>query len=768
MNAFLKQIKNKIVARTVMPSDRNALAKFAENADKPEEDRAAARDLLAQIDSMGQSARAGAEKEAANQHAARAAPPAQGRHQRGERNAPQPRRNAAAAAASALGEPFHNPYTFIPFATSAPAMRPPTLLSADETDPDRFTGLIKIRIRTLSPLLSCDAAAAPASQGRGNPRAEASGPKHRLALTAGGRFIVPATGIRGAMRSLLTIMTGARLGPESEGVWLCQGRDLQLGPGGQNNPNAPPAVFLARVVSEGSSERPGRVELNALRGRDVLTPAAELRLDRSRPNPQSMGTDSRGIVPHPDGKTLIKLSGRPVNPDGKREGLFQPSGTMIDLPGRLWAEYAARHRSADYPELRRGDLVWLEHVDRNSESLTKADEVASIQWARWGRKGRNALDLIGQKRKWLVEKRDGVIDMVADLFGYVEGGTEERPSRAGRVRPDNLVFDDGTKTTRVELAVLAQPHPGCLAFYRDIDDLDAVGVHTDLRGYKVYRTTNERDEADARRAPWHYSLQGEIDRDGRPKDFRSSNMAQSCELIQEGSLATLTVSVRSLSREEVSYLLASCSVDWRLGGGKPLGLGHCRPVSVEVVDEFGSTRFAWQCCDEASASCLDRAAPAELPEEYRDQVNTEHRQRLAFYQATQRPVQRLRYPRLTTQRANGATSTGGHTWFQRLASPKKSENQGKPPVGLQVLTITGQLRDRAGAGSLAAQPLPGFNPARPFDDVLYGYGLVLLQVDGEQWDLGRAEAVPPVPNRPNQGPQGQNAATRRANRDRRD
>lgn len=761
MNPFLSQIELKIKGRAVMGSDRSNLQKFAENPSKPEEDRAHARKLLAQIDEMGPLARKGADERAAEQRsaAARNAAGAPVQRQRTDPVAPQARRNADAAAASALGEPFHNPYTFIPFPKSPPALAEPTLLTADETDRDRFTGLIKVRIRTLSPLLSCDA----------EKTADQTGPKRRSALKSGGRFIVPATGIRGSMRSLLTIVTGARLGSESEGVWLCQGRDLQLGPRSQYNPNAPASVFLARVKSVGSADRPGQVELNALHGIDVLKAVGELGVAECRPHPSSGKDDQRGVVKVPDGTTLIKFSGRPVNREGKREGVFQPSGKTIDLPPQLWAEYAARHRSADYPELRLGDLIWLEHVDRNSEALTRAEQVASIQWARWGRKGRNALELIGTRRPWLIDAQDGQVDMVADLFGYLDGGTRERPSRAARVRPDNLVFDEGTKTAHVDLAVLAQPHPGCLAFYRDIDDLDAVGVQSDLRGYKVYRTTRERDHGGTHRAPWHYSLQGEIGKDGMPKDFKRSKMAQSCELIQEGSVATLTIAVRSLSKAELAYLLASCSVDWRLGGGKPLGLGHCRPVSVDVVDEFGAKQFEWRCCDDATAGNLDRTGPVELPSEYLDQVSEEHRERLAVYQATQRPVERLRYPRITTRLANGTTSSGGHAWFQRLASPRKAANQGESPVGLQVLSITGQLQASAGGALLRAQPLPKFNPAQPFDDVLYGYGQMLQRdANVDRWDVGDPQAERPAPNRPGQGPQGQNAETRRANRERRE
>lgn len=756
MNPILKQIESKIAKRAIVPADRNQLEKFAANPKYAEEEREFARRLLAQIDAMGAGARAGLDQQAQAQKAARANPVIRGHDNRGGGNHQQRRTNAAAADPKILGEPFHNPYTFVPFASTPLPVAEPTLLTADEIDPERFTGVIKVRLQTMSPLLSNDAAV----------KSDQPGPKRRSAMKAGGRHVLPAAGVRGALRSLLTVVTGARLGAESEGVWLCQGRDLQLGPRGQSNPSAPAAVFLARVVVVGSASRPGRVELNALSGADVLKTVAELGVTERRPNPQDGRGDRRGVVPRQDG-CQVKFSGRPIKQQGKREGVFKSSGKEIELKAALWEEYAGRYRSADYPELRPGDLVWLEHVDSESVSLMDGKQVASIQWARWGRKGRRAMELMAQKRPWLTSALAGKIDMVTDLFGYIDGGSTSRASRAARVRPDNLVFDEGTQTTRVELAPLAQPHPGCLAFYRDIDDLDTVGVHTDVRGYKVYRTTKERDQGSTKRAPWHYSLQGEF-KDGQTKPFNQSNIAQSCELINEGSLATLTIAVRSLSRTELAYLLASCTVDWRLGGGKPLGLGHCRPLSVEVQDELGSTTLKRDLCGHGGGE-LDRESPAVMPDEFCSLITPEHRQRLDFYQATQRPVDRLRYPRLTIRSENRRT-TGGHSWFQRLAGPRKAANQGDSPVGLQVVPLSGSLQQVAGAPHIKAQPLPKFNPESPFADQLYGYDIELQQEgrgDASTWDLAAADAAHPAPNRPNQGPQGQNAQTRRANREQR-
>ncbi len=745
MPDYLETMGRKIAMKLAVEGDKIGLEKYGRNAKRSEQERATVSRLIREIDELEAERKMCAQR--GGDRVAVPVPPNGGPAHGGQG---QRRDNAGAADPKTLGNPFHNPYTFVPFATVAPPMREPTLLTADESELDRFTGIIKIRVRTLSPLLSC----APAS---------ADAPKQkptRAALQAGNRFILPASGVRGALRNLMTVITGGRLGAESEGVWLCQGRDLQLGPASQNNRNAPPAVFLARVTKVGSEDRPGEVELNGLRETGVLLTLAELRLpDSQRPNPRNGKRDTRGSVPVAGTRWIAKLSGRPVNGDGKREGVFMPSNTMLELPGRLWAEYQARHRSADYPDLREGDLIWLEHKERTSKLLSKPEEVASIQWARWGRKGCRAVDAIGTAGEWLAGDTKGKVDLATDLFGFIDEESSGLPNRAGRVRADNLVFDAETKTTTVELAVLAQPHPGCLAFYRDVEDLDTVGMNTGLRGYKVYRTTKERGEV----APWHYKQQGEYYGNGKLKPFAQSNMAHSCHLIEEGSTATVMLSVRSLSKEELSYLLALCTVDWRLGGGKPLGLGHCRPLSATLIDECGKDMMKEiSTASEAHTKAPDRPNPSESLNEHLKLVAKHHLERLSIYQATQRPVDRLRYPRLTD-----AGRKGGLAWFQRMASPKKSGDQGQAPAGLHVFAVTGNLQAAAGNNdSIQAQALPKFNPSDPFADVLYGYDIELSTVGrglGARRDLAAPHAQ--APPRPNQGPQGQNRETRRANRD---
>lgn len=122
--------------------------------------------------------------------------------------------NQGAADPSLFGAPFHNPYTFLPFPQQPPKRRRPTPLTIDEVEADRLTGVIGLRLSTLSPLMSCSPVAV-------DPSAEH---KTYRVLRVGLDPIVPASGIRGMLRNLLTILTGGTLGYLDETLWLTQGR----------------------------------------------------------------------------------------------------------------------------------------------------------------------------------------------------------------------------------------------------------------------------------------------------------------------------------------------------------------------------------------------------------------------------------------------------------------------------------------------------------------------------------------------------------------
>ena len=378
----------------------------------------------------------------------------------------------------------------------------------------------------------------------------------------------------------------------------------------------------------------------------------------------------------------VKLSGRPVNRKSKREGLFLPGrdNGLVELPPRFWTEYQGRNRHGDHPELKRGDLVWLEPDSPDRAEITSAAHIKSLQWARWGRAGENLLTLLQEFHPEVIPdafRDDGLVDEITDLFGHIPHADHPRaaPAFAARIRPDNLVFYDAkNKVQPVALVPLSTPHPGCVAFYRDCDDLGAFGPARPLRGYKVYRNTTEREDS----APWHYTTQG-IYHNGRLRDGGDprQKLNQTCELLPEGQTGCLRIALRDLTKRELSLLLAACSVDWRLGGGKPLGLGHCRVTSATLIAEFGSRSDLFL----RSSETDEYPPPADIGEYA--QLVTDLAERIALYHESQRPVEKIRYPRASVENRNTVT-IGGHVWFNRHASKRK----GGDARGLEVLHVS--------------------------------------------------------------------------------
>ena len=200
--------------------------------------RAAADELWAHYESLG---------------APKAPPPGARTQRSGHRGSSgEAGRNAGAADPSCLGAPFHNPYTFLPFPKTAPERRKPTPLSIDEIEKERFTGIVELELETLSPLLSCSPV--PASTDNGHATYEV--------LRIGEDVIVPATGVRGALRNLMTILAGGSLSYLDDEVWLCQGRDARLGPANPKRPDGSARnVFLAEVLDPGDATRKGKVRV---------------------------------------------------------------------------------------------------------------------------------------------------------------------------------------------------------------------------------------------------------------------------------------------------------------------------------------------------------------------------------------------------------------------------------------------------------------------------------------------------------------------------
>ena len=679
-------------------------------------------------------------------------------------------RSRVKAPAKTLGEAFHNPYTFIDFENGPVSERKPaTLLTQDEVEIDRITGVLELRVETLSPLLTSHPV--PVSP-------ETVQHKTYRALTIGNDVIVPATGIRGALRTLMTILTNGTLGYLDKTAFLIQGRDTKLSPSTPNTRETAPehVYYLGEVLTRGSDTRDGVVrlgetklvsliDLEALFGRDGLNraPSAKhvwVQLD-SQGRPKKISDRQSADTPW-----RLRLSGKPVGgrriEERKKEAVFKPGSDIISIPAKLWADYCGRNQFGDRPMLRPGDLVWLE-PKRTADGVSfrtirSGEDVRSLQWARWGKTGDELKTRVPSALYPDSWAKDGKVDEVTDLFGQV-GDLESRDgedfyaaSFAGRIRPENLVFYDAAQSCeKTVLAPLAPPHPGCLAFYRSTTDPDNVDFKDMLRGYKVYRTTEET----GKNGPWNYDVQGVYDR-GQLKP-PTQNVNKTVELLPAGRIGTLRIAFHGMTKRELALLVQACEVPWRLGGGKPLGLGRCRVSVTGVVDEFGS-----------------RTTVAEvLGADWKTLVeNIQHRIRL--WEASQAPVKRLRYPR-----AVNGNSRGGHAWFQYFGRPRmvSAPDNGPREKGLMPVYIAGALREKVlkdgheldpSEPMISGQTLPKLSATDPNADLLFGYDVIghaqrdrratfeaFEPFDPSRHDLGQNRKEPN---------QGKNAEARRNNR----
>lgn len=632
-----------------------------------------------------------------------------------------------AAHPSVLGSPFVNPYTFIPFGKK-PKRHFPTPLSIGEKETDRRSGVLELEIQTLSPLLSCKA----------EPEKTNTEHKKYNTLTIGNEVIVPATGVRGSLRTLMTILTGGTLGHLDESLFLTQDRDIALGPAGKTSKkDTPKNVFLAEVIQPGSAFSAGliRTGTTMLVAAENL-PANQSFIDRFRPdgkNPnQDLWVDAR---PGPKGiydavvdsisqtsdkkhQYKLKLSGSPIKLKGKREGIFSPDGDVLEVPSHLWSDYQGRNRLGSKPNLRKGDLIWIQPKDPSANRILNASEIVSLQWARWGKEGKNLLSLIKEHHKEVLPDSladDGKVDEITDLFGQIPSSKSSKIAKTfgARIRPENLVFFDGVNALKdATLTPLSSPKPGCLAFYRDYTDGDYENFSQNqpLRGYKVYRNTSKRGES----APWNYDVQPIYEK-GRLKDkFHKTN--KTCQLLAEGKTGILRITFRDLSEREFALLAMACSVDWRLGGGKPLGLGHCRVVNATMRD-FDQPEKSIELFSRPADGYPDPAYIGNLEEKV-----SKLKDRLLLWHSSQKPIENLFYPRASEEN-NHSTTNGGHIWFKQNTTPKKPN-----AVGLQTTLVAKDsklIQKTNGKDQINPQPLPNLKITT--EELLYGYNLHLSE-----------------------------------------
>jgi len=497
-------------------------------------------------------------------------------------------------------------------------------------------------------------------------------------------------------------------------LWLTQSRDAQLGPSTRKSSNIPEHCFLAEIIKPGTAMSPGIIQL----GKTELRKASCLKkkienLDRHRPTNEHKlpltYKDKNGD------EWKVKLSGLPVGHKDKKEGLFKGNGKKLELSEKFWSDYSGRHRHSVHSELKEGELIWLEPMHPDCKNITCEADIKSIQWSRWGRHGKAFKNLINSLKIFPDSlRRDGGVDMVTDLFGQIPAkGIPAAGPFSARIRPGNLIFFDAKGQTTIEtLAPLLAPHPGCIAFYRDQEDLDLIDTNSPLKGYKVYRNTKERGD----NAPWKYSVQGIYGEKGALKKPYRQKVNKTAELLNEGLIGRLRISFRALDSDELALLYAACSVDWKLGGGKPLGLGHCRVVSMKMIDEEGVDSFPME-----NSSTGDNLRLSKV-----DMERVEHiRKRIDLYKASQVPVSKLRYPRAVRKNRN-TSRRAGHEWFVRHAAPRK---KGK---GLETIWTTGELEKTVQNSQIKAQALPALNAEDPSADSLYGYDIVGLEIESSK------------------------------------
>lgn len=641
-----------------------------------------------------------------------------------------------------FGGAFHNPYTFIPFPEKGPERTPFSSLTVDELPGagKRYTGVLELTLKTKSPLLSMDAE---------NKVEEGEHFKYK-ALTIGNDVIVPATSIRGSLRSLMTIISGGTLGFMDENMWLCQGRDVSMNLLGKNGAKK---TRLAEVCEPGDGTHSGSIlhgttrmvsigVLNELVQKFGKTLADQLKLkgqddysslDSWRPRQGKpityLFTDvetTRLSATYSDATPWkIKLSGKrivhnldkrlfPVNEslirdlaqkqnvnlergeiwaDSVKEPTSLKSGSADrnhpryfikfnrksrtlewntygqeamflksiseaeEIDKKMWGDFSGRNSHGVHPNLFRGDLVWLE-LDE--------ERIVSIQWARWGRGGDSMKETLPG---FLVPDSmncDGKVDMVTDLFGMVpDRKNENGEAFAARIKCHNLVFQDAAKGNLdrdVKMAPMGQPHPGCNAFYR----YDGKS----LNGYKVYRNAKEGE------TPWLYSEQGLFDQQGSSIDmsqFENQRFVKTVDLLKAGSEGKLKISFRALSEKEMQLLLMACRVDWKLGGGKPFGLGCCEVVNKSAIDENGDA------LDLSQFHAIDNL-----------------QNRVDMYSKSQEPVENLRYPRAVDVTRDDSVQRSGLQWFNHHVNKSKDLKQVLPPITAEDQHLYGYDLERQG------------------------------------------------------------------------
>lgn len=592
--------------------------------------------------------------------------------------------------AEKIGSPFTNPYTFIPFPDKGPEKHSPTPLTAAEEDPRRISGVLEFEVTTESSLMTLEA------------NEYMSKEKHRFyrALRIGDSVIYPATGVRGTIRHLMTILVGGSLRYLDMDAYLCDGR-------WDSNEKQKKNLQLGRIIKVGNRNVTGKIMLGSQKSIPLKRLTNAGISDQHRESDCPIWVKWDGSKSKPDIRTgcrkqpqgfdkMLKLSGKPINYN-KNEWVFTPDlGRIIDVPPGLWSAYYSRYQHGPHSELRKDQLIWLEPRQEGEHIIiSDAGEIESLQYARWGKEG----DRLSEKVPFLFRPCytfGKEVDEVTDIFGQVPPDKEfadTASSFAGRIRPDNVVFMNASSSLQtVTLAPLMPPHPGNKAFYRNLElDNDNDNPEMKLRGYKVYRTTVETGVE----SPMNYDQQP-VMHDGMPKEKHQS-VNKTVEVLPKGSSGKLSISITSLTKREYALLRMVTEMPLRFGGGKPFGMGLCRLKLVSVMDELG------------------RRIPDPV-EEWKNLVS-DLKDRMLLYLKSQEPVKKLRYP-MCAEENNKTVVRAGHVWFNRFASYTNGRIR---PMQVEKGSLAESMLE---ANELEGQPLPELN-LEAEEAMLYGYDVLI-------------------------------------------
>lgn len=650
---------------------------------------------------------------------------------------------------------FHNPYTFwdFPEINARESITPYSI--GDIKSPETFSGVLELKVTLESPLLiKAGYSNEECCKIRNNKKIYNNINEHKKykALTIGDDVIVPASSVRGSLRYLMTLITDGPLLKIDNNEYLSQGRDINLG-------NDKKKLFLAQVIKKGAHNRDGEIMLGETKlikfsllnnfykeenGVCLERPSIEnntvkyfVTFDNNNKLESIEKIDKYESSPHEKNTWVLKLSGEPIDNDGvdKEEALFKQypdnKKNKIRINKKLWAQYQSRHRSNNCfrSSLKKGDLIWLEPQNSNITRINNDRQIKSLQWARLGRKGTHLKSLLKNQFKNSSrpsgsihlypdsERTDGRVHLTTNLFGQVTANNNRNNSNisfAARIRPDNLVFQDTKDMLNKQpltLPVLSSPNPGCLAFYRKAVSPDTVSAEDPLRGYKVYRTSKHAGFSDDK-APWRYQNQGNYKDDEETLKPEQQKFNFSAQLLPEkngenATTGTLNLSLRGVSSRELAILLACCSTKWRLGGGKPLGLGLCSVEPVALLDETGETVPDFTDTYDLSKHCGKIEA---------DRIKGQ----IDHWEKTQLPVEDLKYPRAVEVNKN-KTRKEGLSWFKNNANPKFPKND---PTECKGLKKTYVVKDESNnkAVAIPGQLLPDFDPAG--NDTLFGYDVI--------------------------------------------